>query len=125
MNNFGLAQLTKEPTRITVSTQTLIDHIIINRPNFVLHSGVICCGISDHDTIYMVKRLRLPKLKAKPKIPNVMNYKQFSLASFQEDIKQIPFDQMKNFARDPNEMWEIWKRLFLDCLNKYAPITQK
>ena len=92
MNNFGLTQLIKEPTRITVSTQTLIDHIIINRPEFILHSGVIRCGISDHDSIYMVKRLRIPKLKAKPKILNVRNYKRFNLATFQEDIKQIPFD---------------------------------
>ena len=75
MNNFGLTQLIKEPTRITVSTQTLIDHLIINRPEFILHSGVIRCGISDHDSIYMVKRLRIPKLKAKPKILNVRNYK--------------------------------------------------
>ena len=72
----------------------------------------------------MVKCLRIPKLKAKPKILNVRNYKRFNLATFQEDIKQIPFDQIKNFVRDPNEMWEIWKRFFLDCLNKHAPITQ-
>ena len=101
MNNFGLTQIIKEPTRITVSTQTLIDHIIINRSEFILHSGVIRCGISDHDSIYMVKRLRIPKLKAKPKILNVRNYKQFNLATFQEDIKQIPFDQIKNFVRIP------------------------
>ena len=103
MNNFGLTQLIKEPTRITVSTQTIIDHIIINRPEFVLHSGVIRFGISDHDSIYIVKRLRIPKLKANPKILNVRHYKRFHLATFQEDIKQIQFDQIKNFVRDPNE----------------------
>ena len=71
----------------------------------------------------MVKRLRMPKLKAKLKILNVRN-KRFDLATFQEDIKHIPFDQKKNFAGYPSEMWEIWKRFFLDCLNKHAPITQ-
>ena len=68
-----------------------------------------------YDSIYMVKRLRMPKLKVKPKILNVRNYKRFNLASFQGDIKQIPFDQTKNLAWDPNEMWEIWKRFFLDA----------
>ena len=67
VNNSGLTQLIKEPTRITVSTQTPIDHIITNRPDFVLHSGVIRCRISDHDSIHMVKRLRMPKLKTNPK----------------------------------------------------------
>ena len=36
MNNFELTQLIKEPTRITVSTQTFIDQIITNRPEFEL-----------------------------------------------------------------------------------------
>ena len=93
MNNFGFTQLIKQPTKITVLTETFFDHIIINRPDFVLHSGVIRFGISDHGSIYMVKRLRMPKLKEKPKILNVRSYKRFNLASFQEDIKQIPFDQ--------------------------------
>ena len=54
----------------------------------------------------MVKCLRVSKLSAKPKILNVRNYNQFNLASFQEDIKRIPFDQMQKFARGPNKMWE-------------------
>ena len=28
-----------------------------------------------------------------------------------------------NTSSDANEMWNIWKRFFLDILNKHAPIT--
>ena len=29
------------------------------------------------------------------------------------------------FGDDPNAMWEIWKELFLEVLNKHAPIQHK
>ena len=35
----------------------------------------------------------------------------------------MPFDEIKNIARDANEMWTLWKAFFLDILNKHAPIT--
>ena len=32
------------------------------------------------------------------------------------------FDQIKNYTSDANEMWALWKKLFLDILNKHAPV---
>ena len=29
------------------------------------------------------------------------------------------------FADDPNTMWEMWKRMFLEVLDKHAPLQQK
>ena len=29
------------------------------------------------------------------------------------------------FADDPNCMWEIWKNLFLEVLDKHAPLQRK
>ena len=34
-----------------------------------------------------------------------------------------PFDEIKYISSDANEMWNLWKRFFLDILNKHAPIT--
>ena len=52
---FKMTQLIKEPTRTTSDTKTLIDHIIVNKTDMVSDIGVIPCGISDHDAIYMTK----------------------------------------------------------------------
>ena len=35
----------------------------------------------------------------------------------------VPFDEIKYISSDANEMWNLWKRFFLDILNKHAPIT--
>ena len=59
---FGLTLLIKEPIRVTSDTQTLIDHAITNRPDLMSGSGVIPCGISDHDVIYIIRTARSPKI---------------------------------------------------------------
>ena len=55
IKTYSLTQLIKEPTRTTHTTQTIIDHLITNRPERVSESGVIPCGF-DHDLIFMTKQ---------------------------------------------------------------------
>ena len=95
LTKFHLVQLIKSPTRTTATTKTVIDHIITNRPASVSKSGVLSCGISDHDAVFMIKRMRLPKLKDPPKHLNVRNYKKFDLKAFKKDMNNVPFDVIK------------------------------
>ena len=55
MNNYNLKQVIHDYTRVTDTTKTCIDHIMTNRPDCVVKSGVIRCFISDHDCVYMIK----------------------------------------------------------------------
>ena len=57
------------------------------------------------------------------KLLNVRNYKRFNLHTFRQDMSSVPFDEIKNIARDASEMWTLWKAFFLDILNKHTPIT--
>ena len=68
-------QLMKEPTRTT--SRTVIDHVITNRTDLVSSSGIIYCGISDHDVVFMQKKMRMPKLRLPPKTISVKNFKHF------------------------------------------------
>ena len=49
---YQLTQLIQEATRVTTTTSTLIDHIIINAPETVCDFGVIHTGISDHSLVF-------------------------------------------------------------------------
>ena len=119
-----LTQIIKEPTRITGISKTLIDHVITNKPDMVHDSGVISCGISDHDIVFIERNVRTPKMKAPPKVLNVRNFKRFDNDNFQDDIQKIPMDQIRSFSGDVNTMWHWWKTFFLDILNKHPPITK-
>ena len=49
LQTYNFTQIIDEPTRTTIDTETLIDHVITNRSDANLEYGVIKCGISDHD----------------------------------------------------------------------------
>ena len=46
----------------------LIEHMATNRPDAVSHSGVIACGISDHDMVHLNRSMRNTKIKRDPKV---------------------------------------------------------
>ena len=70
-NTYGLMQVIKEATRTTTETNTLIDHIVTNKKDNIADSGIIPCGISDHDLVYIIRHAKIPKIKKDPKIVTV------------------------------------------------------
>ena len=115
-------QLIDQPTRITSSTRTLIDHIFTNKPNIITNHGVLHVGISDHSLIYATHKHNT--LKADPKIIESRQFKNFDCDAFIEDIKETPF-HFASLMDDPNEMWDVWKSLFLEVINKHAPMRKR
>ena len=51
----SLTQLINEPTRKSNTTESLLDHILVNTPDKISQSGVIEKGISDHDIIFCTR----------------------------------------------------------------------
>ena len=64
----NLTQIIKELTWMAGISETLIDHVITNKPDMVHDSGFISCGISDHDRVFIERNVRAPKIKAPPKV---------------------------------------------------------
>ena len=61
MVDYQLAQLITEPTRVNAKSQTLIDVFITNKEDNISHSGVYTLSFSDHNLIYAVKKIGLPR----------------------------------------------------------------
>ena len=53
-STFDCTQLVEHATRTTSESSTLIDHLATTKPINVSDKGVIPCGISDHDAIFLV-----------------------------------------------------------------------
>ena len=60
---YQLFQLIEEPTRITMKSSSLIDHVVTNTPEKISHSGVIHTGISDHSIIFAIRKIRIIEKK--------------------------------------------------------------
>lgn len=55
-----------DPTKTdTVSSETLLDVILVSHSDRFAASGTLRLGISDHDLIYIVRKQKLPKLKTR------------------------------------------------------------
>ena len=68
LDMFDLHQMINEPTRITRTSRSIIDHIVVNSPTNIAVSGVIPCSIvSDHDGVYACVNVRVPRFKPRYK----------------------------------------------------------
>ena len=75
-NLFSLKQLIEEPTRETLSSSTLIDHIATSFPSNIVESGVLQISMSDHFMVFCVQKFN---------------------GSLQKEHKMIKSRRMKNF----------------------------
>ena len=123
-HTYGYTQMISEPTRTTDHSKTLIDYMATNGPDCVSDQVVLPCGISDHDVVYMTRSMKKPRVKMKPKIVATRKYSKFDSEQFRNDLQSMPLDEIKNITAEPNEMWAMWKKFFLDVLNKHAPLTK-
>ena len=71
----GLNQLITQPTRVTCSTNTPIDHIYTNNPNLVHSIPVPNIAISDHFPVLCASSIKLPRRP--PKGHTTIQYRTF------------------------------------------------
>ena len=77
-STYQFKQMITDVTRMTSDTKTLIDHIASNKPDRISSGGVISCDISDHDAVFVVRNMRIPKLPRNSRIVTVRKYKKLT-----------------------------------------------
>ena len=112
---YQLSQLIKEATRVTMTTSTLIDHIL------VLFTLV---HISDHSLVIAIRKISVTITKNRENIVEIRNIKNFDNQKFIEDLMHQHWENMYFFAEDSNTKWEIWKKIFLEVLHLFNTKNQ-
>ena len=116
---FSLKQMVREPTRITASSRTLIDLILVTKPENVLFSGVCDApGISDHCFTYAA--YSLAKEKFKPYDVIKRDFKNINMESFKNDIEYAPWESTLNVG-NINTKVLILENYINQILDKHAP----
>ena len=120
--NLGLSQLIDKPTRVTSNSSTLIDLVITNKRDFVIHSDVLSCSIADHElisaTINVKKEKRPPITKT---FRSLENYSQNMFCQLLSDHSFL----LQNILNTDNvsDQVEIFTLVFNNCLDTCAPIV--
>ena len=104
---YGLDQLITEPTRITLSSRSLIDLCITNTPTKVAKFGVVHLAISDHALIYMIYKVQHER--AGTTVIKTRQMKNFHNASFLRDLQGKTWSDVERL-NDPKDRWP-WGRM--------------
>ena len=96
---YQLQQHIQIPTRTTLNSKTLIDLMITKvEDTKTIDSGVIDLGISDHNLVYICRKVSIPKQP--PKIVETRQFKNFNTAAFQHDLQET--FKTYSFTAEPN-----------------------
>ena len=117
--SFNLSQMVDKPTRITQSSRSLIDVILISSNTFIKKTKVVANSISDHDMVVAV--LNLKKSRPKPVYISTRCFKNYNRERFLEDVSNAPWSVLENFE-DVEDCLNAFHLLFNEILDQHAPI---
>ena len=121
ISTFNLQQLVKKPTRITETTESLIDVILTTNTDIVSLSDVLTCSVSDHHLVHLVLTLKTPRLE--PSYVTIRSYANYNAKQFSEDLSLVPFHKISMFD-DFDDQVETFNALFTDILDDQAPLKR-
>ena len=112
-------QLIDKPTRVTATSRSLLDVVLVSNKDIVLTSGVLDLTISDHYLVYVVLDMKLPKLP--PTYITTRSFKNYTADQFSSDIAQVPWATVE-LMDSVDDRVNAFNDLFLTCVDNHAPI---
>ena len=119
---FGCTQLITEPTRVTPTSSSLIDHIVTSMSELIVESGVILNGFSDHLITFSSRRGGKETFTGS-NVRFVRSFKSYSKASFLLELRKIDWSPILASA-DVNFCLAEFSRLFRMAIDSVAPLRE-
>ena len=118
---FSFNQLIKEPTRVTLDTSSIIDHIATNCARNIITSGAHDVSVSDHYMVYYIRKFNGAVEKGH-KMIKTRKMKNFNEQAFLSDVAGINWEQMLTETDDINVLVNHWTSIFSLIIDKHAPL---
>ena len=120
--SFNLTQIISKPTRVTETSKSTIDLILVNNTHKIVQCDVLDSSISDHNVIFCVVKGGIKKLP--PKVFEYRSFKSYEKKAFIKDIEQVPWSIIEGVG-DIDDTVFLWEKLFRDCADYHAPIKSR
>ena len=118
----NLHQHVQQPTRVTMKSSTLIDHVLSNVPGRVTYTSVLPYStISDHDAPYVCMNVRVKRFR--PRYKMIRIEKEFEKQKFLQDFSELPFNLVYS-VDDIDEKLDLFNSLITTCLDRHAPLKR-
>jgi exonuclease III len=120
--SLGATQLIVDPTRVTLSSRTLLDHVYVSFPNKIVESGVFSLTTSDHRFIYCIKNSKF--MKSPSEIVQFRSYKNFNVSEIGESLEKADWSSLFNNF-DVNSQLDIFESTLISIIDKSCPLLKK
>ena len=120
---FNLVQLVEEPTRVTLETATIIDHIATTSTRNITKVGGHVVSLSDHYVDYCIRKFNGATEKDYKKI-KTRSMQHFSENQFLSDISGISWGQFFQQIDHTGMLVNNWSSLFSFVIEKNAPLKE-
>ena len=117
---FDLTQLITEPTRISDSSESLLDHIYVSNNEKIAQSGTINLGLSDHSLIYCTRKT-VKALFRRHNTVKLRSMKNYSADKLNSELRQLDWTDFYQ-CDDVDLALSIFSVSFTKILDKIAPI---
>ena len=124
---FGMSQLVTEPTRVTMTSSSLIDVIMTTSPECHTYTGVMKLTLSDHFMPFTI--IDGSTSKSPSRFVTIRDYKRFNVNAFLEEIRK-EFAIFQTYLShscnlDINDIWTNWKVTLEKVSSRHAPLKTK
>ena len=120
--SFNLTQIISKPTRVTETSNSTIDLILVNNTHKIVQCDVLDSSISDHNVIFCVVKGGVKKLP--PKVFEYQSFKSYEKKAFIKDLEQVLWSIIEGVG-DIDDTVFLWEKLFRDCADHHAPIKSR
>ena len=123
-NLFGFHQLIESPTRETLITTTLIDHVATTSKTNIVSSGIHKSSFSDHYLVYCIRKFR-GAAKRQHKNISSRQMKNFDQTEFLKELVGVDWRGIVRNTDDINVIVNTWASIFSLILEKHAPTRNR
>ena len=121
---FDLRQLVIEPTRVTPTTATIIDHVYSSHPENIIECFTSTFSISDHYPICFTRKVNCKIPKTDHITSTYRSFKHFDESLFLNDL-EMDIASFTTTHSSLDEDFSSWYSIIMSNLDKHAPMKCK
>ncbi len=124
LHKYHINQLINERTRVKKNSKTCIDHIYLTNPEHTRSTKVPHISLSDHCPVCYVRKHNAMFHTGTHINITYRLFKNFNEDDFVNDLSIAPWNLCYIFD-DPNDALDCWQYLFLEVIDKHAPLLER
>lgn len=121
LRSYNLRQLIDKPTRITSTTETIIDHIVVNNQVVNYKATTVDNACSDHQIVQLLWYTSIDVEKQNHSSFQYRSMKNFNQSNFQDDLNAVNWECLERMV-NPDDQVNYFEMEFLRVWNAHAPL---